>query len=118
MTLWDFYKSIGADEKIVLQRFLSEALAYKFLKKLPADPTYFQLKESLSHEDYEQAFRHAHTLKGVSLNLELKDLAQASSRLTDLLRNPKEVDINQVHSSFKELESVYNQVVAQIAAVD
>ena len=40
----------------------------------------------MSRGDLREAFRHAHTLKGVAQNLSLTSLAEAASVLTEALR--------------------------------
>ena len=52
--------------------------------------------EKLSSEDYPEAFRAAHTLKGVCENLGLSDLCKSSSVLTEALRageRPENLDV-------------------------
>lgn len=44
----------------------------------------------MNEGDYESAFRAAHTLKGVALNLGLGRLAKSSSELTEALRAGRE----------------------------
>lgn len=81
-------KNVGVDVDTGLKRFMNnEALYMKFLNKFLTEPTYEQLQECIQKEDYPEAFRQAHTLKGVSANLSLTLLADSVSRLVELLRN-------------------------------
>lgn len=81
-------KNVGVDVDTGLKRFMNnEALYMKFLNKFLTEPTYEQLKECIQKEDYPEAFRQAHTLKGVSANLSLTLLADKVSQLVELLRN-------------------------------
>ena len=57
--------------------------------KYPADPSYAQLEAALAAQDWETAFRAAHTLKGVAQNLGLDNLYKVSAALTDAVRGPK-----------------------------
>lgn len=54
------------------------------------DTSYSNLCAALNEGDYESAFRAAHTLKGVALNLGLGRLAKSSSELTEALRAGRE----------------------------
>ena len=53
----------------VLGRLHSEALIQRFTLKFLEDQSYLQLKQALENKNYEDAFRSAHTLKGVCQNL-------------------------------------------------
>lgn len=71
-----------------LARFMNnENLYMKFLNKFIDEPTYQKLKDSVEAGDVPEAFRQAHTLKGVSANLSLTAIASSSEKLTELLRN-------------------------------
>lgn len=87
MTLQECYDIMGGDYTGILRRFRTESMISRFLKKLPADPNYAMLEEALDKQDYETAFRAAHTLKGLALNLGLTELADSSATLSDLLRS-------------------------------
>ena len=89
MTLQEFYARIGGDYENTLRRIPSEALVRKFVLKYPGDPSFNLLKDSLAAEDWETAFRAAHTLKGVAQNLGMEHLYQVSSALCEALRGPK-----------------------------
>ncbi|MDE6435716.1 MAG: Hpt domain-containing protein [Lachnospiraceae bacterium] len=100
----------GVDVEGTLHRFMgNEALFMKFLTKFKSDPNYENLKTSLDNEDFEAAFRAAHTLKGVSANLGLTPITQPVSALTELLRGKEasEVDLEQVAVQRGALEEAY-----------
>lgn len=86
MNIKDCYDSIGADFEDVLGRLGSEKLIERFALKFLEDDSYSNLKEALAEKNAENAFRAAHTLKGVCLNLGLKNLYTVSSDLTEKLR--------------------------------
>lgn len=86
MTLEQLYKSVGGDYSGLLQRIPSETMIRKFVLKYPNDPTYSQLCVAIEAQDWETAFRSAHTLKGVVQNLGFDRLYQSSSALTEALR--------------------------------
>ena len=69
MTMRECYEAIGGNYEDVLGRLRSEALIRKFTLKFLEDQSYPQLKQALNDKNYEDAFRSAHTLKGVCQNL-------------------------------------------------
>lgn len=87
MTLRDFYNKIESNFDSVLTLMGgSERIVDKFVKKFPNDKTAEQLFETFAAGDYETAFRMAHTLKGLCLNLGFEKLRSSSSELTEALR--------------------------------
>lgn len=115
MTLKEFYESIGSDYNTALLRMgSSEKMLDKFVRKFPNDKTAEQLFSSLQNEDYELAFRMAHTLKGLSANLGLDRLHKASSELTEALRNKVADNANElaktVRSEYETAVSALNQL--------
>ncbi len=100
----------GADVDGAIRRFMgNEALYSKFLGKLKDDTSYENLLKSLDQGNFEEAFKCAHTLKGVSANLGLDPISEISSNLTELLRGKEasEVDLEQVSTERRELVKKY-----------
>ena len=91
MTTKECFDAMGADYEGVLERFSSEALVKKFALKFLDDNSYSNLEDALADGNVENAFRAAHTLKGICLNLGLKNLYTVSSDLTEKLRG-RELD--------------------------
>ena len=87
MTIQECYKAIGGNYEDVLRRLHNEALIQKFTLKFLEDPSYLLLKQALKDKNYEDAFRSAHTLKGVCQNLSFDRLYEVSNELTELLRD-------------------------------
>ena len=69
MTVKECYEQMGADYEGVLGRLRSEVLIKKFAKKFLDDGSFRSLKDNLAQKNGEEAFRAAHTLKGVCQNL-------------------------------------------------
>lgn len=86
MTLKECYARMGADYDDVIRRLATEERVRKFLSKLLTDPSYQLLCDALANENYEEAFRAAHSIKGVCMNLGLTVLQASSSALTENLR--------------------------------
>lgn len=100
----------GADVDGAMRRFMgNEALYSKFLGKFKDDTSYASLIASLDQENFEEAFKCAHTLKGVCANLGLDPLSQSASKITELLRGkePSEVDAAQVGLEKQDLIDKY-----------
>lgn len=107
----------GADVEGTLHRFMgNEALFSKFLLKFRDDKNYAGLEESLEQENYEEAFKYAHTLKGVSANLGLNPVCVPVSVLTELLRGKtaSEVDTDQVAVQRAALREAYSRFMELI----
>lgn len=86
MDLKECYVAFDGDYEGVISRLRSEKMVRKFALKFLKDTSYDLLVRSLQDENYEEAFRAAHTIKGVCQNLGFSRLGDSSSRLTDALR--------------------------------
>ncbi len=109
----------GADVQATLRRFMgNEQMYMKFLKMFPADPNYQNLGKNLEAGNYEEAFKCAHTLKGVAANLGLVPVQTVVSGLVEELRGKKneDVDAAKAEGMWQELEKVYGQFIELINA--
>lgn len=99
------YQAMGADYEEVFGRLRNERLITKFVLKFPGDPSFSQLQSTLEEKNVEEAFRAAHTLKGVAQNLGFTPLYEATATLTEVLRagNLPEDD-NMMNAVAKEYE--------------
>ena len=79
MTIKECYEKVGSDYDGVLKRLGSEALVKRFAVKFLNDPSFQELTDGLAAQDGEKAFRAAHTLKGVCLNLGFTELYKVSA---------------------------------------
>lgn len=86
MTLRECYEKLQGDYEGTLGRLCSEKLVEKFALKFLADDSFAHLEESMEVGNYSEAFRAAHTLKGVSLNLGFTKLYEVSDEITEALR--------------------------------
>ncbi len=87
MTLEEMYRKLGGDYGDVRLRIPSEALIRRFAVKFLSDTTFADLVEAVEAQDWEKAFRAAHTMKGVALNLGFGTLCRTASELTEALRS-------------------------------
>ncbi len=86
MTIEACYEALGGDYSEVLSRLRKEERIQKFALKFLTDETYNILQQRLDSEDMEEAFRAAHTLKGLCQNLGFTKLFDSGSQVTELLR--------------------------------
>ena len=89
MTLEECYTALGGDYQDVLGRLRSEKLVSKFLLKFLDDGSYDLLVTSMDKGDWSEAFRAAHTIKGVCQNLGFSRLYESSSELSEAMRDGK-----------------------------
>ncbi len=91
MTVQECYAAMGADYDGVFSRLRKDERIQKFLLMLLKDPSYALLCESMEAGNAEEAFRAAHTIKGVGQNLSLTPLYESASRLSDFLRGRNDI---------------------------
>lgn len=104
----------GVDLVNTIRRFMGrEDLYLKFLHRLWSDPNYNNLMQHLDEQNFEEAFKDAHTLKGVSANLGLDSVCQPVSEIVELLRGKEkeEIDIAKVEEKRKQLETEYAKII-------
>ena len=87
MTLRECYDALGGSYDEVLGRLRSERLVQKFVLKFLADGSYDLLCRSMQEGNHDEAFRAAHTIKGMCQNLSFTTLGHSSGELTEALRN-------------------------------
>ena len=87
MTLRECYAKLNGDFEGTLGRLCSEKLVEKFALKFLADDSFALLEEAIAVGNYSDAFRAAHTLKGVSINLGFTQLYKVSDEMTEALRD-------------------------------
>ncbi len=86
MTLQECYARLGGDYEDVFSRLRSERLIQKFIIKFLDDGNFDLLCRSVESGDVSEAFRAAHTIKGMCQNLSFTALAESDSALTEVLR--------------------------------
>ena len=107
MTIKEFYAQIGEDDQDVVKRLGSEALIRRLILK-------FALQEALEQQNTETAFRAAHTLKGVAVNLGFTRLYHAAAALTEVLRAAK---LAEAAPLLAETETAYRKIINAISAL-
>ena len=86
MTIQECYKKMDADYEDVFHRLPRESMIRKFALMFLNDDSYPKLEQSLKEGNAQEAFRAAHTLKGVCQNLGFTNLYPPVYDLTEVLR--------------------------------
>ncbi|MSS64244.1 Hpt domain-containing protein [Velocimicrobium porci] len=109
-------QNMGIDVESTLKRFMQrEDLYIRFLHKFIQDQNFAGLKNSLEVREYEEAFKYAHTLKGVAGNLGLTPLYEEVNMLVEKLRcgddikTEKELE-EKIWKNFEKVEENYNEI--------
>jgi len=105
---------MGADYEDVLSRLRSEVLVRKFALKFLDDDSYANLKAAMESGNAPEAFRGAHTLKGVAVNLGFTALYNVSSALTEKLRSQ---EYDNLDGLIADVKKQYDIVIEAIAAL-
>ena len=115
MTIQECYKKMGADYQEVLGRLYNETMICKFVRMFLQDDSFQILEEALRRGDVKEAFRGAHTLKGVCQNLGFDALYAPASALTEALRGGT---LDGADTLFPPVEKEYQRVVAALKELE
>lgn len=86
MDLKECYAAASADYEDVMRRFSKEERVDRFLSMFLKDQSFRLLNAAMKEENWEEAFRAVHTMKGICMNLGLTVLLDACAELTENLR--------------------------------
>ncbi len=111
MTLQECYAALEGDFEGVMGRLRTERLVQKFVLKFLDDGSYQLLTESMENGNYDDAFRAAHTIKGVGQNLGFNKLFESSHLLTEALRGK---DLDAAAPLYEQVKADYAQTVDAI----
>ena len=116
MTIVECYQQLGGNLENAKTRLPSDSLIKRFIIKFLDDSSYSELCDALQKGQRDEAFRAAHTLKGVCANLGFDQLENSTSALTELLR-PKDISIpEEAVSMMKDVKHDYEMTVGAIRA--
>ncbi len=115
MTLKQCFEMFGGDYNGVMSRMMKEERVKRFILKFKNDQTFSMLTESLEKEDYNEAFRAAHTIKGLCQNLGLEKLYTSCCELTEELRGGRKPQDN---LAYQQVKSDYEQIINAINLLD
>lgn len=114
MNLKECFDAFAGSYNDAMGRLLTEERVKKFLLMFLKDTSFNELVAAMKSEDYDRAFRAAHTLKGVCANLAIDKLGAAASEITEALRAKDNVTacqlFPQVAESYKITVDALNQL--------
>lgn len=86
MNIEECYEKMGGKYADAIARLQSVKLIERFIGKFLEDKSFEMLCEAIQSGNREEAFRAAHTLKGISANLSFTALFNSADKLTEELR--------------------------------
>ena len=115
MDIKECYEAKHGNYEDIFSRLRNNALIIKLVKKFESDQSYAELKQGLADKDAEKAFRVAHTLKGICLNLGFSQLTEDVVNITEILRTGK---LEGTDELFSKIQTTYENTVAAIKKLD
>ena len=115
MEVKTFYEQLGMGYEDVSGRLGSDALIKKFVIRFLDDASFTRLREGLQENDGEKAFRAAHTLKGICLNLSFDTLYKPCAEMTEALRDGQITE--GCNTLFLEVEKEYNRLTKAVRSI-
>lgn len=117
MSLESCYSAMEGDYQTVYARLSkNERIIKKFVLKFLEDGSYDLLVRSLEEKNYREAFRAAHTMKGICQNLSFTKLYNSVNELAETLR-PEDADVQKAGEQFLDVERDYKQTIDAIRAL-
>ena len=120
MSLEIAYAAMGGDLETVRGRLMTDERLEQFAKIFLQDTSMQMLESALEAGDFSEAYRGAHTLKGVSRDLGFTPLFEASCALSDALRLDDAgtpANLAAVPALLPAVRDAYNLVVDSIAII-
>lgn len=116
MDVKECYEAFGGNYDECFSRLRTNERITKFLLKMAEDGSFVLLENSLKEGNMPEAFRAAHTLKGVCLNLSVTRLFNSSSHLTEALRGREEYgsDLKPLFDEVKEDYTLFMECIAKL----
>ena len=108
-------KEMGGDYEDIFSRLKNISLITKIVKKFNDDQSFNELEQALNEKNVENAFRAAHTLKGICLNLSFKQLTDDTVEITEILRAGSFEGTDEL---FKKIKEEYQKTVEAIKQLD
>ena len=116
MTIQECYQKLGGEFAQVEKCLPIVGLVRKFIVKFLDDDSYSNLCLAMQNGQREEAFRAAHTLKGVSANLGFSRLLASAGALAELLRAETETIPGRTADLLEEVKQDYELTVSVIRA--
>ena len=110
----EFYKKINGNYEEAILRMQNDERIKKYLNFFLMDESYKQLEESIKNENCEEAFREAHTLKGVCQNMAFTELSLVVEQITEELRAKQ---FEKAKKTFSSVLAEYQKVIDEIKKI-
>lgn len=114
MSIEECYQQIGGDYNQVLARLMTPKLVIRFIGRFLEDNSFSMLEKALAEGNCKEAFRAAHTLKGVCQSLGLGNLLTSTHEITELLRHQEREIPSEAGAYFEAVRRDYEATVAAI----
>lgn len=99
----------GVNMNSVTARFMeNESLYIKFLLRFKEDENFRDMQNYFKNGEVEEAFKSAHTLKGLLANLGLDSIMQSVNMITEKLRNGSAEGVKDL---MEQAEEEYNIIL-------
>ena len=86
-------KEFGVDVESGLKRCVNnEALFLRLVAMVPGNDSFSKLYTSIENKDFDEAFKAAHSLKGILSNLSINNMLKPVQDITELLRGKTDCD--------------------------
>lgn len=110
-----FYEKIQGDYEGTIARLMTEERIKKYVLRFADTDDYQNMIIELEKENWPDAFRFVHNLKGVSLNLGFSTLAQSSSDFCEEIRNG--APNKDIKPFVEKITKDYNEIVKAIKEI-
>ena len=107
MNIEECYEKIGGDYAEISKRIPKVGMIERFIGLFLEDKSFEMLGSQMKCGNREEAFRAAHTLKGICANLSFTGLLASASQLTEELRKEEGFVLDKAMELFKEVERDY-----------
>lgn len=115
MAVRECYDAIGGNYNEIMGRMMTEERVLKFLKMFLKDETIYTLDKEIANQNYEDAFRAAHTMKGLCQNMAFTWLHEPVEELTECLRNSANLaDVPKYLAQVKERYEVTRREIEKL----
>ena len=114
MPIEESYQELGGSYAEVCTRLPSPRLVEKFAAKFLEDQSFETLCKEMEAGCRQEAFRSAHTLKGVCANLGFARLRESASALTEILRPESDAIPEAAFALMEQVRGDYQRTVDAI----
>lgn len=117
MTAKEIYDQLGESYDEVLGRLAKDERIVKYLNKFIEQDTCTEMLKALEANDYQEAFRMIHSLKGMSLNMGFSSYLIDCEVLCESLRNGMpdhniDAEVKKVQDGYEKIKSTIIQLNA------